>query len=62
MKKCDCGFTEFQIDIEDDTVKIWCVQCSAVYYHNARYIWQQRKIVNLSSTEDLKNVNITTDK
>jgi hypothetical protein len=52
MKKCDCGFTEFQVVIEEDTVKIYCVQCQAVYYHNARYIWQDGEITELRNTED----------
>lgn len=46
MRMCSCGFTEFQVEVDDNVVKICCVQCDTVYFPD--------EVADLPDTDDDK--------
>ncbi len=34
MKACTCGNTDFELEVDDQVVKICCKQCDTVYFHD----------------------------
>jgi len=34
IKQCKCGCTCFELEVDDCVVKICCIDCSEVYFHD----------------------------